>query len=334
MTEAWKEQQLWQLACFHELRRRELDPSLEFEEYPQPGSSQVAMLQIFEDALNENITPVKAAERIADWVLSVPDMDVCYDIDRAYYAMIRALFAGASQLSCRKHLKILADFTVELANLPDVYNNTDRPMEFEGGSVVVQPGERIKLPCDTGGSLWSGLPDFGSIIGGDLDGGPSDFFRHSEPGHDDQQQIHREAEKPYTNINTFAALIAQQHPPQGSPLCSCLHNAFAVFAFLEYGPDTPRGEFSHLVVRAAATWLTIAGEELVSLGSPSVNRDYISGSLWAAEGGTNTVDVKRLQFWKERFRQLRESGRLLSQEAVDATIDAAAALDKLIAARG
>jgi hypothetical protein len=104
--------------------------------------------------------------------------------------------------------------------------------------------------------------------------------------------MHRQAEDKYTNINTFAALIAQKHHPQESPLCSRLHSSFVVVAFLEHDSDTPRGRFGHLVVRAVAIWLTIAGEELVDLGSPSTKSDYISGSLWAAEGGTNTVDVK------------------------------------------
>lgn len=330
MTEAWKERQLLWLARGHEVRRREVDSSVDFEESPQPGSSQVALLQIFTDVLDEKITPVTAAKQISGWVLSVPDSDICYDIFNAYMNMIGVLFAGARQLSSRTHLKILADITVELANLPNVYNNTNRVMDFESGSVVVQPGERIQLPCQSGGALWSGLPDFAFSVSLDLHGGPRSLIQIFEPGRDDEQQKYRQSEDMYTNINTFAALIAQQHPPQGSQLCSCLHSAFAVFAFLEHGPDTARGRFPHLVVRAAVTWLIIAGEELIDLGSPPTKQDYISGSLWAAEGGTNTVDVKRLRFWKERFRQLRESGGLLSQEAVDATDDVMAVLDRLI----
>jgi hypothetical protein len=294
----------------------------------------LALLQIFTDALGETMTHITAVKQISNCVLSVPDIDVCYDIYKTYSHTVSVLFARASQLSSRKHLTILADLAVELANLPNAYDNTDRPIEFEGGSVVVQPGEKIKLPCLTGSELWSGMPDFTLRVGEDLSSEPPSFFQYLEPGRDDQQQMYRQAEDKYTNINTFAALIAQKHPPQGSPLCSCLHSAFAVVAFLEHGPDTPRGRFGHLVVRAVAIWLTIAGEELVDLGSPSTKSDYISGSLWAAEGVTNTVDVKRLRFWKDRFRQLREFGRLLSQEAVDATNDAAAAIDRLIAAQG
>lgn len=106
-----------------------------------------------------------------------------------------------------------------------------------------------------------------------------------------------------------------------------------MFAFLEHDPDTERGKWSHLAVRAAATWLIIAGEELVNSGPPSAVVGYISGSLWEAEGGTNTVNVKRLQFWKQRLQYFRESGRLISQEAVASTHDAAAVLDCLIAAQ-
>lgn len=141
-----------------------------------------------------------------------------------------------------------------------------------------------------------------------------------------------QAEQMYTNINTYAALTAQQHRVHpGSPLNSCLHSAFGVLAHLEYSPDTPRGDFGYLAVRAAAAWLMIAGKEIVELGRPSTNKhDYISGSLWKAEGGTDMVEVKRLQFWNRRFGELRDSGMLVSQEAVDAAYDAEKVLDDLI----
>jgi hypothetical protein len=280
----------------------------------------------------------------------VPESDNSYNTYSAYYEVLRVLFSGARTLSSRKQLQILADLTVELTKLPNVYNNTDDPIEItqnntpksiewgEGLLVVVQPGKRIKLPCTTGGELWSGLPDFVAWIEDDLNGGPLQFRPQDTEvvGLDGQQQISRIAEDRYTNINTFAALIARQHPPQGSPLCSCVDFAFATFAFLEHGPNTNYDKETHLTVRAAATWLIIAGEELVASGSPSTRYDYTSrtGSLWKAEGGTNAVNDKRLRFWKDRFQQIRESGRLVSQEAVDATIEAAAVLDRLIAAQG
>jgi hypothetical protein len=89
-----------------------------------------------------------------------------------------------------------------------------------------------------------------------------------------------------------------------------------------------------LAVRAAATWLIIAGEVLANPGPPSTVSEYNSVGLWEAEGGPNTVDVKRLRFWKERFQYFRDSRRLISQEAEDATRDAAVVLDSLIAAHG
>jgi hypothetical protein len=340
MTETWKEEQLLWLAHTHEIRRRVLDSSVDFEEFPQPESSQVALLQIFTDALDGKVTPVTAAKQISDWVLSVPDIDICYDIQSAYDDMLGIVFSSARQLSSRNHLKILADLTVELANLPDVYNNKDKPIEFDltqfgGGSIVVQPGERIKLLCETGGELWSTLPNFAQFIGDDLVAGPSRYFRPCTPTPGNPPYATHKAEDKYTNINTFAALIAQQHPPQESPLSECVHYAMAVFSYLEHGPDTNLGNLSHLAVRAAAAWLTIAGEEVVVSGSPFIKYEYYtSGSLWEAAGGTNTVDVKRLRLWKDSFQQLRESGRLSSQEAVDATVDAAAALDRLIASQG
>ncbi|EOA91827.1 hypothetical protein ACJQWK_03778 [Exserohilum turcicum] len=332
MTETWKKNILQQLAIAYEIRQRQADPSLELEEFPKPAPPQVDLLQIYTDVLDEKDSPGAAAKRINDWVLSVPESDTYYDISVAYYEVLRVLFDGARGLSSRKYLGILAYLAVELANLPDVYNNRDEPIVIEGG-VVIQPGQKIQLPCETGGVLWSTLPNFALYIRDDLQGGPLRLRKATAIGHGNQQ-LASEPEDRYTNVNTFAAMIAQQNPPQGSPLCSCVDFAFATLAFLEHGSDTNYGREAHLAVRAAASWLTIAGAQVVAAGSPSTKYDYTSGSLWKAEGGTNTVDVKRLQFWKDRFQQVRDSGRLASREAVDAVEEATGALDKLIATQG
>jgi hypothetical protein len=334
MTAEWKERQLQQLAIFHELRQRKVDASAEFEEFPKPAPSQLALLQIYTDVLDENDTARTAAKRISDWVLSVPDRDTCYDISSAYGDVLSVLFGAARELSSQKHLEILADLTVELANLPDVYNDTGKPMVFEEGSVAVQPGEIIKLHSQPRAELWSGLPYLTSGIGNDLRSGPLQFRQVSGNGHDDDQVPSCQSEDMYTNVNTFAALIARRDPPQTSPLCNCVDFAFATFAFLEHGPGTNYDRDAHLAVRAAAAWLVIAGKQVIAAGSPSTKYSYIFGSLWEAKGGTNTVDVKRLQFWRSQFQNFREAGRLSDQRAMDATIEATAALDDLIAAQG
>jgi hypothetical protein len=123
MIDAWKERRLERLAIGHEVNRREVDSSVEFEEFSEPGFSQVALLQMFTDTLDENTTPATAAKQISYWVLSVPDSDICYDIHKAYANMMGVLFSATSQFSFRKHLEILVDLTVELANQPDAYNN-------------------------------------------------------------------------------------------------------------------------------------------------------------------------------------------------------------------
>jgi hypothetical protein len=97
------------------------------------------------------------------------------------------------------------------------------------------------VPRISGGGLWSGLPDFAFRVGTDLNRGPSHFLPLFVPGRKDQHQLDRQAEEKYTNINTFAALIAKQHPPEGSPLRRCLHCAYIVFALLEHGPGAERG---------------------------------------------------------------------------------------------
>ena len=119
----------------------------------------------------------------------------------------------------------------------------------------------------------------------------------------------------YTNVNTFAALIARQDPPQASSPRSCVNLAFATLAFLEYAPDTNYDGDAHFAVRVAAAWLAIAGKQAVAAGSPFSKYSYISCSLWEAEGGTNALGVKRLRFWRGRFQNFRESGRLSDQKA-------------------
>jgi hypothetical protein len=334
MTSTWKEGQLQWLARGYEVLQRQVDSTLEFEEFPEPAPSQVALLQIFTDALDDRIASQTAATQISEWVLSVPNTDICYDILTAYNNMTGVFFAGAQQLSSPRHLNILADLAFCLENQPDAYNTSGETLKWEGYSISVRPGEKIQLPCRSGGTLWSGLPDFASRIGDELSRGPTDLFSRFEGRGCEKREIQRQAENWYANINTFAALVALRHPAQGSQLCSCLWFAFAVIAFLEHGPDTNIGKRANLAVRAAAIWISMAGEEIVALGSPPFKHGYISGSLWEAEGGTDRVDVKRMRFWKDRFRQFRDSGELVSSEAEEAVDAAVVDLDRLIAKQG
>ena len=334
MTESWKKKQLEWLAIGHEVRRRELDPAVELVDCPAPASSQIALLQIFMDTFDGNITPGIAAKQVSDWVLSIPDDDICYDIHRAYANMMGVLHSATSQLSLQAHLEILAEFTVQLASQPDAYNSRDTPLIFESGSVVVLPGERIVVPGISGGALWSGLPDFAFRMMDDLDRGPRNFFPLFIPGREDQHQIDCQAEENYTNISTFAALIAGKNPPNDFPLCSYLDCALIVFKFLECGPDTERGKWSHLAVRAAAAWLLIAGDKLLhSNPASTVSRDC-SDSLWESQNSHNIVNIERLRFWRERFQYFRGSGRLVSQQAVDSTHDATVVIESLIMRHG
>jgi hypothetical protein len=333
-TSSWREKQLQWLARGHEVGRRQLDSTIEFEEFPEPAPSQVALLQIFTDALDDTITPQIAATRTSNWVLSVPDTDACYDVFKAYANMTGVFFAATQQLSSPRHLNILADLAVCLGSLPDAYNTSDKTLEWEGYTISIPPGDRIQLPCGSGGALWSDLPDFESRIASELSRGPQSYFNRFEARGYDQREIHCQAENRYANINTFAALVALRHPPQGSQLCSCLRSAFTVMAFLEHGPGTERGKWAHLAVRAAAIWISAAGEELVAFGPPPFENYYFSGSLWEAEGGADTMDVERLRFWKSRFLHFRESGELVSSEAEDAVDAAVIALDRLIAKQG
>ena len=117
----------------------------DFVEYPEPAPSQLALSQIYQDALHKHDPTGTAAKRLGDWVLSVSDRDTCYDIANAYSDVLMLISSAARELSSRKHLQILADIIVELANLPDVYNDTEKLTVLEECSIAVLPGERIKL---------------------------------------------------------------------------------------------------------------------------------------------------------------------------------------------
>ena len=150
MNEAWKKKEFQQLALFHEIRQRQAGPSAEFVECPEPAPSQLALSQIYQDVLHENDPAGIVAKRLGDWVLLVSDRDTCYDIANAFGDILMLIFSAARELSSRKHLQILADLTVELANLPGVYNNTNKPMVFGEGSIAVQPGESNEVAQSIG----------------------------------------------------------------------------------------------------------------------------------------------------------------------------------------
>lgn len=83
------------------------------------NSSQIALLQIFTNTLNESTTPATAAKQISYWSLSVLDSDVCYEVDRAYTNIMDVISSATSQFSARKHLETLADLMIEPANQPN-----------------------------------------------------------------------------------------------------------------------------------------------------------------------------------------------------------------------
>lgn len=61
-----------------------------------------------------------------------------------------------------------------------------------------------------GGELWSGLPDFAFPLVNDINRGPPNILSLFDLGQKEQHEIDRQAEEQYTNINTFAALIARK----------------------------------------------------------------------------------------------------------------------------
>lgn len=72
---------------------------------------------------------------------------------------------------------------------------------------------------------------------------------------------------------------------------------------LEHSPGTREGLYTDLKVPAAEAWLRIAGEEL-RIPCEKGTVKFQAGDLWVRQGGSDVCDTVRLQFWKERVREL------------------------------
>ena len=71
----------------------------------------------------------------------------------------------------------------------------------------------------------------------------------------------------------------------------------------------------------------IAGADVLELQPHSLYS--VPGELWKDAGGSNDVDLQRLRFWGDRFKEFGTSGLLISQEALDAVAEASEVIDKL-----
>jgi len=113
------------------------------------------------------------------------------------------------------------------------------------------------------------------------------------------------ATRKWKDFNTLLALTAHDPDAQTTPaLADYTRLSRVTLAMaLEHSPGTRLGKNTAMHVPAAAQWLLIAGkeiEEMCEAGAESIP----GGDLWVERGGSDVCDVARLQFWKERLRDL------------------------------
>lgn len=72
---------------------------------------------------------------------------------------------------------------------------------------------------------------------------------------------------------------------------------------LEHSPHTEFGKDIQLFAPAAAQWLHVAGDGLETICKKETE-DFHAGDLWAANGGSDTCNIARFQFWKTRLTEL------------------------------
>lgn len=322
MTETWASQQLEWLGAIDKAQCLRSKPSEATRYSPaSPNTTQTALVETFRNVLDSTVTPKDAATQLSSTILSSTD------ITTAYSNMLGILLKGAHQLSSHQHLQNLADLAVELAALPDAVNTQSSPMTFSDGyaSVVIRPGKVLELLG--GDRLWSNLVSFGRSLGYYMRG-PEGFLKDINPEASAEDAARekaatgKQAEEHWTNINTFCALVARRGPLSEPSLSSCLrHSLETIVLALEYSPETREGSLTRLRVRAAATWIVIAKQDVREAGSKGLT--YMPGDLWAAAGGTREVSPERWSFWQRRFQELAEMGDL-RDDAADLAREAAA----------
>jgi Protein of unknown function (DUF3632) len=152
--------------------------------------------------------------------------------------------------------------------MPDTFNTQPSPMTFSDGctSVFIHPGEVLELL--DGDRLWSSLVSFGRNLRYYIQGREG-FLKDIDPEASakdaarERAATEKQAEKHWAKINTFCELVARRGPLSKPSLSSSLRHALATIVLaLEYSPKMREGSLTRLRVRAAATWIVIAKQDV------------------------------------------------------------------------
>ncbi|KEQ68825.1 hypothetical protein M436DRAFT_57476 [Aureobasidium namibiae CBS 147.97] len=239
-------------------------------------STQWDIVLTFRDLLLSQTNPLAAAKRIAELILSHPNVMEAYDYTLGCFLEAVEFFPSNNISS------LLAAFLATLAGLPDATNQREEPL------------------------LWHHLPRFSLWLRERMNGPEAYLSRGDSP---------ETAKATWKNINTFVAILFRDHgtkfPELFGPLVTY---AFATLAdALESSPRSRLGRNVPLHLPAAYQWILLAGVEVYNAVKERDNEEFWSaraGQLWTREGVRDEVDEKRWCFWMYRFGELKADARL------------------------
>lgn len=252
-------------------------------------SVQSQLVSVIDGLLSGTSSPKDSAAKTASLIMSQED------VGTPWSNLLGLYLNAAEKFADEKALRALADYIVQLANLPDAVNEgPEAKILDEGGRTVrVEPGETVVFEE---GKLWSDLPRLSYNVTESFQG-PERYLANL------QSPASPEAAKTtWRNLNTCIALVAKSYDAQRIPaLAGWARLGLKTLAMaLEHSPDTRLGRNAELHAPAAAQWLQIAGDEIERLCSDGTER-MDAGDLWAGSGGGEVCDSARLQFWKARI---------------------------------
>lgn len=256
----------------------------------------------FRDLLLSTINPLTAAQRIAELILSHPNIMEAYDY------MLGCFLEAVEFFPSNDISSLLAAFLASLADLPDATNQRQEPLGIKSSETTsIQPGDAIIVHwAGREERLWRDLPHFSLWLRERMNGPEAYLSRGDSP---------ETANVMWKNINTFVAILFRDHGTKFPALFGSLVTyAFTTLAdALENPPGSRFGKNMPLHLPAACQWILLAGDKVYNAVNEGDNGEFWSaraGQLWTREGGTDEVDENRWWFWKHRFGELKADARL------------------------
>lgn len=280
----------------------------------KPESAQSQLVSVLEDLLSRTCTVTQAVERTQQLVLSEPGK-LFANLTGIYFSAVK-FFADEGTT------RVLVDYIVALAKLPDAVNEGPEPMVIDLGgdrTYSIQPGEVID-PGD--GKLWRTLPGFSMYISEESQGTSlisletfislyADSLRAGAEAylcHLSRLATPAEARDRWRNFNAWLVEAAASQEAQGIPVLAGLKRLGprALAMALEHSPGTRLGRNTGMHLPAATLWMRKAEDEVKAVCVAGTQR-FMAGDLWysvCSEDDPTLCTKARLEFWRSRLVEL------------------------------